>query len=114
MKVWLLGGLGHLRHRAGQVLGVFLGHDVQEMLPRLGPVVQQPGREAAAGFVHVAFHQLLQLGFPMRGGQAAPEQRVRVDPLLEGVVGVIDEGLAAGEACAEIVADYSMENRHVS
>ena len=64
----------------------------------------------ALGFGDVAFDQSFQFGLPMRGGNALPAEGFRVEPQFELLGVVVDEGDAAGEAGAEVIADRAQHH----
>src|SRR5207302_690065 len=74
-----------------------------EVADRGVPVGQQGGGQHRAGVLPVAFDQEVQLG---RLGVVGPARldQLRVEPPAEEPVGVVDVGLAAGHAGAEVVA----------
>ena len=61
----------------------------------------------------MANDKILTLIFPVRGGEALPNNAVRIDGLFEHIVLVVDKRHAAGHTCAKIVSHSAEDNDQV-
>ena len=88
----------------GFEFGAFLGDDPDELADGGVPIGEEVGGLFGAGLAGVEFDEGFHLGDVLRAGDRQGDDHLGVDAGVEFPVHIIDEGGAAGHACAEVFA----------